>query len=379
MKNLFINLLVSAVSMVITFLVLESVARVYKSEYQRKNFLEEKWDLFRSAYPVQYDPILGWIPKEHVSGNKNVWGTQVTILEHGIRSNGSTNTGNVVPDLLPILVVGDSFAFGDEVSDHETWPAILEARLGKRVVNGGVFGYGIDQSFLRAKELSEIYKPGVLIFSFIADDIQRCELSERTGVEKPYYVISNSALSLRNVPVPPPRERTSISGIRRILGHSFLIHKIMMRTLRGFWLQGRWSMTRRHDDGENIACLLLQKLKDIAEENRIQRVVIVVQYLKGTDPTDDARLNRLLNCVDRRFLEVVDLKQVLIRQKEYDEGTYERLFKGLHMSYRGNYLVAHTLSQALGRPEKPERANEESELTEKGVTKGETGPGRLAQ
>jgi hypothetical protein len=49
-----------------------------------------------------------------------------------------------------VLVVGDSFTFGDQVSDDETWPACLEATLHRGVDNGGVFGYGAAQALRRA-------------------------------------------------------------------------------------------------------------------------------------------------------------------------------------------------------------------------------------
>ncbi len=347
MKKLLINLSLSVFSFIFTFVLLECAARVYKKEYHWRNFLEEKWNLFRSAYPVQYDTLLGWIPKEHFSGYQNVWETQVTLNEHGIRSNGMTNIPDEFMDSSPVLVVGDSFTFGDQVSDHETWPAILERLIRKRVINAGVFGYGIDQSFLRAEKLSEIYQPEILIFSFIPDDIKRCELSERTGVAKPYYHVSDRSPRLHNVPVPPPPERTSITGIRRILGHSFLLHKLMMRSFPNYWLQGSWNTTREHDDGEEIACFLFQKLEQIAKENEIKKVFLLVQYLKETQPHEYAAVDRLIDCVDQRYVSVIDLRPVLNGIINKKERTYQELFDGLHMSYQGNDLVARTLRDAI--------------------------------
>jgi hypothetical protein len=64
-------------------------------------------------------------------------GTTITILEDGIRSNGR---GEVRDATEPILAVGDSFTFGAQVSDWETWPAQLEKLTGGRVINGGVLG-----------------------------------------------------------------------------------------------------------------------------------------------------------------------------------------------------------------------------------------------
>ena len=44
------------------------------------------------------------------------------------------------------MAVGDSFTFGDEVNDGQTWPAQLQQLTGRRVINGGVSGYGFDQT-----------------------------------------------------------------------------------------------------------------------------------------------------------------------------------------------------------------------------------------
>ena len=54
----------------------------------------------------------------------------------------------------PILVVGDSYAHGDEVSDGETWAALLQSLTHRRTVNAGVSGYGLDQIVLRAEALA---------------------------------------------------------------------------------------------------------------------------------------------------------------------------------------------------------------------------------
>ena len=131
MKRLFQNISVSIFSLLLIFIILELAIRIVKGEYTFKNFTERKL-----SFPYQYDPYLGWIPKEGHWENQNIHGKTITILENGIRSNGDKTTKETA-GLACILAVGDSFTFGDYVSDCETWPALLEKVSKGRVINGG--------------------------------------------------------------------------------------------------------------------------------------------------------------------------------------------------------------------------------------------------
>jgi len=64
------------------------------------------------------------------------------------------------------------------------------------VINGGVFAYGIDQAFLRARRLLDRYRFSTLIFSFISDDISRCRYSKVGSAGKPYFDFDDGRLTL---------------------------------------------------------------------------------------------------------------------------------------------------------------------------------------
>ena len=176
-KNRFLAL----VSVLVTLLILEAGARLWYHEplFGADNYLVRERDLSTSAYPSQYDEILGWTPEPGFDSERNKWGTRVTIDAQGLRVNG--NGEPPLPGLPHVLAVGDSFTFGDEASNNETWPAALEALTGARVSNGGVFGYGFDQTVLRAERLVPRLAPDILVLSVISSDIPRCELSMRYG------------------------------------------------------------------------------------------------------------------------------------------------------------------------------------------------------
>jgi hypothetical protein len=108
--------------LVLAVMLVEISARIVSRRWF-SSFLEREVDLMKRAYPVSYDPELGWVPRAGFSGNRNVGKTQVTINTNGLRANGGSG---VPPSGSPVLAVGDSFTFGDGVSDGDTWPARLE-------------------------------------------------------------------------------------------------------------------------------------------------------------------------------------------------------------------------------------------------------------
>lgn len=94
-------------------------------------------------------------------------------------SAGLRNMDEVNPDesVFRILVIGDSFAYGAYVHNHEAFPARLEEHLNQRLVarfqvlNAGVPGYTVEDelSYLRDKGLA--LHPDLVILSFYTNDI----------------------------------------------------------------------------------------------------------------------------------------------------------------------------------------------------------------
>jgi hypothetical protein len=92
------------------------------------------------------------------------WNNVTITIRGGVRVNT-----NFAPTSAngAILAVGDSFVFGDQVADGETWPAILEERLNRPVVNGGVSNYGAAQAVLRAEQLLKAEPYTLVILSIV--------------------------------------------------------------------------------------------------------------------------------------------------------------------------------------------------------------------
>ena len=284
------------------------------------------------------DPVVGRIAYKPNLFLHHPQGFSIRTGEHSTRRNGHTPPTAQHP---LTLAVGDSFTFGEEVDDGETWPAILEEVSGHPVINGGMINFGFDQTVLRAEQLAEIYAPDTIVVSFIPEGIRRTQFSHLSGHAKPYFEIGPSGLVLQS-PAPP--------GIAlRILASSMAI-ELLFGDLRAR------SNTRVHEQGTQVACLLTERLAALGR-TRHTRIVVVAQPQAATDPPESlspptpprTHTSEVLACAHASGLPTLDIFTAAIERLPI-EGR-RRLFndegKG-HMNADGNHLVATALMRFLG-------------------------------
>ncbi len=120
---------------------------------------------------------------------------QVTFTqdEHGFRQFGNlTATGFRRPR---VLVIGDSFTQGREVSDSETYFAILSKSLDAEVFAYGVAGYGTLQEYMALADYFTMIKPDLIIWQYCPNDfinnspsLERKSVINNNGMRRPYLV-----------------------------------------------------------------------------------------------------------------------------------------------------------------------------------------------
>jgi hypothetical protein len=327
------GLLLTVMSIGITAIGLESMLRVYHG----KLFDFESITHGRAAIgPAEYDSLLGWVPRV---GRFSNTGWTWTVVSPGLRSNGrpaaATEGG--------ILTVGDSFTFGDEVDDGHTWPSQLEGLLQQRVLNAGVFAYGIDQAYLRAEKLAEVYGPSVIVLPFIDSDIGRTELSYYHRRWKPYFEYGGNGLELRNVPVPEGRPASQpFPTANRAVGYSYLANAVLSRTPLRAWYVGP-DRLRNHSDGERVTVDLLTRMDRFARRKNMTFVAVTL----ATDGRfgGNSRLPGVVMRLRANDVLVVDLASEML-QMERDR--FVRMFAtGGHYSVEGNGWVAGRLAVFL--------------------------------
>lgn len=297
-------------------------------------------DLIRRSYPAAHDAELGYVPRPDFASADNRWHAMVTIDSDGMRGNGAPR-----PEGDWVLAAGDSFTFGDQVGDADTWPARLERELGRPVQNGGVFGYGFAQAVLRARHMLAARPAKDLVLSFIPDDLARCEESRRfTPI--PWFDLADGRLVLRGVPVPDSGLDNSLDAqwVRTLLGRSALIDAIAWNVAPRWWV-AQQPEVRVHPPGTGV--VIAEKLLDMLVPECRTRGVCLLLVLQGQRRDGDSQ--RVLAHALALGADTLDLAAEFTAAAARDASLWTKYFDG-HMTPAGNAWVAERIATALLTP-----------------------------
>lgn len=298
---------------------------------------------FSGGNVERHDETLGWVPAENALLN-GYWNRSIHTLSDGIRSNGNATVWSGLQQ-NQILAVGDSFTFGDQVDDGQTWPAFLERNLKRGVGNGGVSGYGLDQIYLRSETLSRKYHPQILIVSFIADDIRRTQFSEMWGLWKPYFWMNElGELEIKNSPVPATPVKQEKNSWQRLLQKSVLANMVFSRLAPGFWFETLgYHVMQGHREGVRVSCELMRKFATLQGPGT--RVLVVLQSSDAElSPSADAL--EVLGCAKRNKLTTLDLNPAFESLKKSNFSRF-KTFWNWHLTPEGNRFVADQITAFL--------------------------------
>lgn len=141
-----------------------------------------------------YDPVTGWAnrPGDVIGGgvtaHNNQWGFRGPEPE---------------PSSAPrLLLLGDSFAYGQEVADDETFAWHLD-QSGLNVVNTAVPGFGHDQMLLTLRRVAPDHSPDVVVLAYVPMDVSR-NLRSHRGAPKPRYYLDDLGILVEPGPVAAP-------------------------------------------------------------------------------------------------------------------------------------------------------------------------------
>ena len=362
MKNLIKVLLINIVMLGVFFVIAEVGARTYSTlktclSGECDEFLFTRINLFHENKMVGLsviDPLLGYKPNpgfngiiHHPPGWHNVY---VSIDQHGFRrhvddNHMSAHSGDRV------LAVGDSFTFGDQVNNSDTWPACIAQQMPLDVWNGGVFGYGAAQSILRAEREVAIHGTfDIIIWSITVDsDFDRDQLSVRSSFSKPYI----ASVEGETMVVPPGDFDTS-PDFMWLLGYSVILQRHLLPILQkegNFFYDGRYKV--RGEQAAEIRDIIDFAMQRFARIKGTKRKSILLQYdpwifsERDFEKTNERRM-LIEKYAEKYNIEIIDsFDQVYVPEKR-DELWFSYKDFGHHTPY-GNKVVCDEVLKWLKR------------------------------
>jgi hypothetical protein len=220
-----------------------------------------------------YHPVLGWVLKPNIRNLHVFDGTVLNSNSRGIR--GLTEYPYERSAAHPRMVVlGDSFTFGSEVADEDTFSHVLESSIpGAEVINLGVQGYGHDQMLLYLQREGIKYRPDIVMVGFTYIDVYR-NIQNFFAYAKPQFIPASGGLRLLNVPVPAP-DRVLAEEARR--PKALDLSEI-------FWQKLRWSLGMNEADARTVTRMLLEEIAKTARRAGAQPVFVYMPVLEEIAP-----------------------------------------------------------------------------------------------
>jgi hypothetical protein len=314
-----------------------------------------------SAYYVE-DERLGWAIGRNRTSDDGLYASSAEGLRSerpGI-SYATTSAGRRV------MVLGDSFAFSEEVSWNDSLARHLSESLPPdgQVLNFGVPGYGLDQAVLRYEIAADEWQPSVAVLTFIQDDLNRMvnvytflKVGWGLPLSKPRFVLDGVRPKLLNSPTLDPDEifgSTSIFDLplldyeieffarqweRQPLHASFLFRYLVSRV-------PVWPPANEHTSTAAIAALSSALIHRFMESARAAGTVPLVVYFPSRG--DFAGLDRGLKTrvIDSLATEGVHVTNITecVRERAA-AGLF--VASGVHYSGDGNRAVARCLQPLI--------------------------------
>ena len=194
--------------------------------------LEWQWALDHLSGAAKPDPIDSFHPTLGYVVAPSVRRADIRTNSAGMRAEREYALART-PGVPRLLLVGDSYTFGWEVSNEHAWAEVLNREYlpDWEVLNFGVPGYGTDQALLAYETLGAPYQPDVVVLGFFVRDFFRNLRHFHSYLKPKFDLTQDGGLRLDPGTLLPPDELLGLyrSGQRSIggWGYSHLLSKIV--------------------------------------------------------------------------------------------------------------------------------------------------------
>ena len=223
-KALGFRLFAIIISFVFCFFILELSIRLF--------FPVSLWNYRDASMDWQLDTRLGWVQKPNLDvTTRTAQGLQVRFQTNQDGLTPATTLRKKNPDVIRIMIFGDSSVVGRAVPQDKTITSQLERLLLSRgtsveVINAGVEGYSTDQVLIRIYQLVPLYNPDIIAYGFCSNDLGGILVRNDFGLSKPVFVFKESGeLEELSPDLKNSKLRTFGSGPRKWLKH-FAVYRL---------------------------------------------------------------------------------------------------------------------------------------------------------
>ncbi|TWT81159.1 Decarbamoylnovobiocin carbamoyltransferase [Planctomycetes bacterium CA13] len=328
---------------------------------------------------MQYDQEVGhrFVPNLRARIPNEDGGYYVVTNSLGFRSDWEFPEKK--SDKTRILMYGDSYTAGDNVSNCDRYSDLLAEMTGAEVFNFGVSGSGTDQHLLTHRKFGRHIDADLVVICVQVDSFNRIKAESRPSIDrvtgrkvvvpKPYFSLTQSGLELNNVPVPRDRPFASESDEKngdellewahdlyeKVPGLKEIRNSSMLKDV-GSRLITEYKKLRGHhpypdivsDDTQGWRLMEAILLQFISEVKPLPVVIFPIPtqdfYVVGMEPIYQPLFEKLEKKVDSLHVGDVSTPLVEMPFATRQKLTYE---VGGHFTPLANRLVAETMHKFL--------------------------------
>lgn len=355
-----------------------SIAELLTAKYYKKTFSVVGW-----GNDIQPDAELVYSlrPNQDV-----IWQRYGMEMKFHTNNLGFRSTNDTIvpkpPGVFRILMAGDSFVFGDGLSDGETIPVVIQKKLAEtetkdrniEIINMGVPGYSPDQSYRQLMRSVKLLQPDLIVWNFISWHISG--MVNNAG--KQYY--RSSLYTVENGELKSLDARYNkiyihnrlVSAAPQGIKNSYLFDLILNRLFYTSLFSGipKASREARLQWAQKKLGLEIQSLQAYAKENGSDFMFVVLPSLDGLSKETNGEFLEFLNVAKEQTqgqspVSFVDVNAELLAQEndtQTDNPVVPQRVLGInnespdilffdspngHPNSRGAYVFAELLSSYI--------------------------------
>lgn len=339
------NLLLAVVSLLVCGIFLELGLRLYSAFFFPKMMV--------------LDDKLGW---KHAANVEKVFaneaGEKIRVVQNAHGHRGKFYDFKRTPEKYRILVLGDSFAEGGEVSETDLFSARLESRYPQlEVVNTGVSGYSTVQEYLYLVSAGLKFHPDRVMLLFYENDLtDNCLSYFFPFGPRPYAALDQAGIRFSEKLDPAAYRKFMLPlPFRMTLNrHSYLYYFLNSR----FYYQFFWDkMQRLHavdlaaigEQKFEVFYRILTSIRDLLAAQRIELTVVLVPTREEVGQGFSPTLNTISEFCQQRGIEIIPL---LARFQQETRGGASMYFPvDIHWTQAGHRVAAEEIGKQLRFPD----------------------------